>query len=107
MPFIENDSEHPKINYRHIPVRGLYELRNMVNKMEEKLPNVQCPAAIFQGDEDHVIDPESAKLIEAKIGSKVKGLHMIPSTRHGILNENIGGTQDKALAFVQSLKNTM
>ncbi len=105
MPFISNDSEHPEINYRHIPVRGLYELRNMVNRMEEVLPKIQCPAAIFQGDEDHVIDPESAEIIEAKIGSKSKELHIIPSTRHGILNENTGGTQNKVLAFVNSLRN--
>ena len=106
MPFIDNDSEHPEINYRHIPVRGLYELSNMVNKMEDRLPNIQCAAAIFQGDEDHVIDPESAEIIESKIGSKTKALHMIPSTRHGILNEDIDGTQDKVMAFVNSLRKT-
>ena len=106
MPFIDNDSEHPEINYRHIPVRGLYELSNMVNKMEDGLPNIQCAAAIFQGDEDHVIDPESAEIIESKIGSKTKALHMIPSTRHGILNEDIDGTQDKVMAFVNSLRKT-
>lgn len=103
MPFIDNDSEHPKINYRHIPVRGLYELRHMVDGMKEALPNIRCPAAIFQGDEDHVIDPESAKIIADKIGSANTELHMIPSTRHGILNEDIGGTQDKVLDFVKSL----
>ncbi|MBT4703026.1 MAG: alpha/beta fold hydrolase, partial [Rhodospirillaceae bacterium] len=103
MPFIDNDSEHPEINYRHIPVRGLYELRHMVDEMEEVLPNIRCPAAVMQGDEDHVIEPESAKIIASLIGSENTELHMIESKRHGILNEDIGGTQDKVLAFVNSL----
>ncbi|HEB80107.1 MAG TPA: alpha/beta fold hydrolase, partial [Rhodospirillales bacterium] len=29
MPFSENDSEHPEINYKNMPVRALYELRQM------------------------------------------------------------------------------
>jgi esterase/lipase len=104
MPFIDNDSEHPKINYRHIPVRGLYELRHMVDEMEDVLPNIQCPAAVLQGDEDHFIEPESAKIIAAKIGSENTELHIITSNRHGILNEDIDGTQEKVLAFVNSIR---
>ncbi|MFQ5765187.1 MAG: serine aminopeptidase domain-containing protein, partial [Rhodospirillales bacterium] len=58
---------------------------------------------IIQGAGDRVIDPKSAHLIIDRIGSKEKSLHMIPSERHGILNEDIGGTQDIVIGFVQSL----
>ena len=102
MPFRPNDSEHPKINYRHMPIRGLFELSQLVDEMRARLADITCPVAIIQGTEDPIIDPKSAELILDKIASKETSLHMIPSTRHGILNEDIGGTQDLAISFLAS-----
>ena len=103
MPFHDNESEHPSINYRHIPVRGLYELRRLVDNMKRRLGDVTCPVAVIQGTEDQIVDPKSAEIILDKIASTDTSLHMIPSRRHGILNEDIGGTQELVTAFLMSL----
>jgi len=103
-PFRLNESEHPTINYRHIPIRGLFEVRRMVDELNSRLPNVQAPALIVQGTDDHVVDRKSAELIHRKLGSSSKALHMVEAARHGILNEDIGDTQVKLMAFVASLK---
>ena len=103
MPFRQNDSEHPNINYRNMPLRGLYELRRMVDDLQTRLEDVQCPVTAIQGTDDPVVEPQSAQLIVERLGSKEKTLTMVPSNRHGILNEDIGGTQGTVLAFLDTL----
>ena len=71
--------------------------------MAERQGLITCPALIIQGDADTVVDPHSADLIERKLASPDKTLHMMASDRHGILNENIGGAQDLVLAFLERL----
>jgi esterase/lipase len=100
MTFRPNDPEHPDINYRHIPVRALFELRRLIDKVDANLAQVACPLAVLQSTDDHVVDPRSAQLVFDKVSSAEKALHWILSNRHGILNENIGGTWDKILAFI-------
>ncbi|HEX9462491.1 MAG TPA: alpha/beta fold hydrolase [Alphaproteobacteria bacterium] len=103
MPFRANQSEHPQINYLNMPIRGLFELRRVADELERRLPQVTCPVTILQSTDDHVVDPESAALILAKLGSAQKSRHMIASPRHGILYENVGETQDLILSFLDSL----
>lgn len=103
MPFRPNDPEHPHINYRHMPVRGLYELTRMVAHVKTRLPAVRCPTMILQGDDDHVVDPASAQHVYEHIGSADKTLHYIPTRRHGIVNENIGDTHAHILEFLVRL----
>lgn len=92
LPFLENESEHPNINYRNIPVHALYQLRIMTSELQDHLPNVEVSCLIVQGDNDPVVEPESAQLIFNKIAAKDKALFWVRSDRHGILNEDIGGT---------------
>ncbi|MDP1771296.1 MAG: alpha/beta hydrolase [Methylobacter sp.] len=91
-PFIDNEPEHPSINYRNTPVRALYELRLLIAQLDELLPQISMPALIMYGDEDSVVSPKGAPIIMAKLGSKHKQIQAIKSHRHGILMENIGGT---------------
>lgn len=105
IPFRPNESEHPHINYRNIPVRGLYELRLLVDRVERALNEVRCPVLVMQGDKDKVVDPKSAEILMKKLGSAVKRLHMIPSDRHGILNEAIADTHEVLIDYLQSLEN--
>lgn len=102
-PFLPRDPEHPDIDYRNMPVRGLVELRKVADGLNRCLPQVVCPVTIIQGADDPIVDPASARLIHDRIGSKEKSLHMVPSQRHGILHENIAGTQ----ALVVSLLGTL
>lgn len=104
MPFRPNDSEQPDINYRNIPLRGLYELRQTMDGLERALPMVSVPALIVQGTEDPVVDPDSAQIIMMDLGSERKVLHRVEAKRHGILNQNIGESQETVLSFIESLQ---
>ena len=102
-PFLTNDSEHPDINYRNIPVRGLYELRRMVDSLTRRLPDVKVPVLVIHGTGDKVVDPKSAEIIMRGLGSEKKTLQLVDSKRHGILNENIGDCQETVISFLGSL----
>ena len=97
-PFQAGEPEHPDIEYRNMPVRALMELRKVVDLLEQKLGNVQCPVMIIQGSGDPVVNPASARLIAEQIGSLVKSVHVVQSNRHGILHENIGDIQNLIMA---------
>jgi len=104
MPFRPNDNtEHPNINYRSMPVHALFELRQMVSELEDRLQDVHCPALVLQADQDPVVDPESANIVMEKLGSSDKRLEIISSKRHGTLYEDIGDTRKLILDFLRSL----
>jgi esterase/lipase len=102
-PFLPRDPEHPDIDYRNMPVRGLVELRKVADELNRCLPQVACPVTIIQGTDDPIVDPASARLIHERIGSAEKSLHMIPSQRHGILHEDIAGTQTLVVSVIDAL----
>jgi acyl-CoA synthetase (AMP-forming)/AMP-acid ligase II/esterase/lipase len=107
MPFRIYESEQPRINYRHVPIRGLFELRRMAEEMERRLPDVTCPVKIIQATEDPIVDPESAVIIHDRIGSTVKSLDKIVSRRHGLLNEDVGDSQSLVIGYVHSLTSSL
>ena len=102
-PFLPRDPEHPDIDYRNMPVRGLAELRKVADELSRCLPQVVCPVTIIQGTDDPIVDPASARLIHDRIGSAEKSLHMIPSQRHGILHDDIAGTQGLVVSLLGAL----
>ncbi|MFT4561374.1 MAG: esterase/lipase [Gammaproteobacteria bacterium] len=103
IPFRPNESEHPHINYRNIPIRGLYELTRMVAQLKNELEQVSCPVCIVQSTEDTVVDPVSATIAFKLVNTEEKEIHMIESARHGILNENIGGTHELLIDFLRRI----
>jgi esterase/lipase len=104
LPYIINESEHPDINYKHIPVRALHELRLLVAEMEENLHLINCPSCLIQGDEEKVVNPESATLIRDKMVAATPKLIMVPSSRHGIVTEDIGGTCNHIFDFINKIE---
>lgn len=91
-PFIENPTEHPDINYRHVPVRALYELRQLITQVDGILPKVNQPVLVVYADKDPVVAASSAQILFDRLGSNNKKLCPISSDRHGILMENTAGT---------------
>ncbi|MDC0033295.1 alpha/beta fold hydrolase [Alphaproteobacteria bacterium] len=104
MPFSTNDSEHPDINYRNIPIRGLYELRQTVDSLIQALPGVSAPTLIIHGSQDPIVDPASAGIIMKGVASITKQMRMVKAECHGILHENTGGCQEVVLSFIASLQ---
>ncbi|WP_333874106.1 alpha/beta fold hydrolase [Methylobacter sp.] len=90
-PFIDNEPEHPNINYRNTPVRALYELRLLIAQFDDFLPQISLPVLIMYGDEDPIVSAKGAPIIMDKLGSEHKRMHAVKSHRHGILMENIDG----------------
>ncbi len=103
MPFRPNQSEHPHINYHHMPIRGLNELRLLRDELRRRAKDVRCPVLLLQGDKDRVVDPRSLGKLRDLLGAAAVESKMIPSKRHGILYEDIGGTMDVVLDYVTRL----
>ena len=103
MPFRPNDPENPHINYVHMPVRALYELSRLVDEVKKRLADVQCPTLIIQGDQDPVIDPQSAVLLHKGLQNCDRKVLMIATDRHGILYNDIGATRSASLEFLAQL----
>ncbi len=102
-PFISHESEHPHINYASMPVRGLYELRRLVNELEDRLKDVHCRVQILQGNNDPTVDPQSASIINTKLGTANKAFTIVESDRHGILYDDIDHTQKKIIDYLNWL----
>lgn len=106
MPFRENQSEHPDVNYAHMPVRGLYELRQLVGTLDSVLPEVACPVSLLQSTEDPVVKPEGANTIHKMLGTSRKRLTMVNAKRHGIVYEDIGSTHQVLLDFIDECRDS-
>jgi len=104
MPFRQNNSEHPDINYFSMPVHSLFELRLMVSELNSQLGEIHCPVHLYQGDKDPVVAPVSADIIMKKIRSEEKSVCIIESSKHGILSENIGNIHQLILDQLEQLE---
>ncbi len=99
-PFQLGTPEHPHIDYRHVPVRGLVELRRAAEELGRCLPQVTCPVTVIHASDDPIADPASARAIHDAIGSSEKSLHIVSSNRHGILHQNLANTHALVLSIV-------
>ncbi len=100
-PFIEHSPEHPAINYRHIPVRSLYELRMLSREIEKILPDIDVATLFIFADHDPIVSMESEDLILRKTAElKNMEIKVVHADRHGILAENLGGTWELINLFL-------
>jgi len=101
-PFQVNESEHPRINYRQMPLRGLYELTVLVDVLKATLAQVACPVSLVQGSDDPVVVADSVHRIVEYLGEAPVEVKMIDSQRHGIINEDIGDTWATIIASLDA-----
>lgn len=97
IPFRPNDTEHPDINYVHIPIRALYQLQKMIEHFFSRPALLPCPVFLFQSDQDPVVMPRSAERLYAHLESPDKQIVMVSAERHGILFEDLDATQMKVI----------
>ena len=107
MPFRPNESEHPHINYRHMPLRGLYELTRLAANLNPRLAELDRPICLIQSSGDRVVDPHSAQIAHDKIRAAWKELHWVESERHGILHEDVGATHSLVMDFLARLEQAL
>ena len=101
-PFQRSESEHPHINYRHMPVRGLYELTVLVDVLKARVAQVTCPVTLIQASHDPVVVPDGSNTLAEHLAHVPVTLRMIDSGRHGILNEDIGDTRATVVASLDA-----
>ncbi|MFO1419307.1 MAG: alpha/beta fold hydrolase [Methylotetracoccus sp.] len=102
--FIYNATEHPRINYTWVPVRSLYQLRRLIEELDDCLGSIEIPTMIIYADQDPVVSPKSAPRLMEKLATADKRLVLVPATRHGILMENLGETWQRIDAFIADLR---
>ncbi len=99
--FVLNQSEYPEINYRHVPIRALHELRGLIAETKTRLAGVKCPVLLLQGDGDPVVDPDSAQSIFDRLGTHRKTLTLITARRHNIVFDDPGGVHHLIRFFLE------
>jgi esterase/lipase len=99
--FVNHDSEHPDINYRHIPVSALYELRQLIDEVVKNLGKVHCPVVLIQSNNDPVVEPSSTLRLYEQLITTDATLIKIVSDKHGILHQNTHQIWDRIVAFLQ------
>ncbi len=100
-PFIDNNPEHKTINYKSVPVKSLFELKRLIVHVEEQLPDINIPTLLIYADNDPVVHLDSAGIIMAKLAEQSKQLVVVNSTSHGILMDNIDGTWEQVMVFLE------
>jgi esterase/lipase len=103
MPFTLNDSENPHINYRHMPVRALYELRRLVEAMLAHLGVVRRPVCLIQATHDPVVVPDSVDTLREGLTQAPVALHRVESDRHGLVAGDVADTRERIADFVSAL----
>jgi esterase/lipase len=101
IPFQPNDTEHPEVNYQHIPVRALYQLQQLINQFMNEPLKINAKLHLFQSINDPVVEPSSVESLYQHIEAKDKSITMIEADRHGIVYENIDDVQQKIVDLVK------
>jgi esterase/lipase len=83
--FVENQAEHPQINYARNPIAGVRELERLMDFIEPKLADIKIPAMVIQSQEDPVVNPKGSERIFQRLGSVDKRYLAFNFKRHGIL----------------------
>lgn len=105
IPYRPNVSEHTRINYRNIPVRGLYELVRMNFVSKHQLDRVRCPCLLMQSTGDPIVTTDSSKILQNRLINADVTYLEIESNRHGIVYENEADTHKLVMEYVQQLSS--
>lgn len=105
LPFRENDSENPDVNYHSIPIPALYHLRVMIDTLQDHLPDIQVPVLLVQADQDPVVHSDSVHSIHGKLATDCE-LKLVSSTRHGIVKDDTFGVWTIVDDFIRRIAET-
>jgi len=88
-PDIESDLTDPEaeeriFSYDVLPTRCVASLGQLLRLVRRELPQIKVPALIMQGEKDHHIPQDSARLIFEELGTAEKELVRWPNSGHCI-----------------------
>lgn len=105
IPFRPNDTEHPEINYAHIPIRALYQLQKLIEYFFDHPAHIKCAVNLYQSDKDPVVVPDSVRKLYAHITCTRKNIVMIDSDHHGIVYDDTDNTQQKIIDTLNEISD--
>lgn len=78
------DDVPPAVNnvYDKTPLVSVHELVDLIADVKKILPKVTAPILIMQGEEDHTVQPRSARFIMDNVGSNEKKIITVPNAGH-------------------------
>jgi esterase/lipase len=85
--YLNDPPEFPDTNYKVNYIAGVYQLEKLMSTVHEELPKISIPGLVIQGDNDPVVAPVSANLIEKRSGMKPNKL-ILNRNRHVIVRGN-------------------
>lgn len=71
-----------RVAYPRIHLGATDDLSRLLDDTRERLPEVRAPVLVVQGRRDWVIPRESAEVIAARVGSRVRRVVWLPRSRH-------------------------
>lgn len=104
MPFIENTPENPQINYQHIPVRSLYQMKQLIHKIKSNKYLFDTPVHIMQGDQDPVVEPKSLDLLAEILPTDKTTKTILSSENHGVVYGNYDNAHQKISDWISSIE---
>ncbi|MEN8240402.1 MAG: alpha/beta fold hydrolase [Chloroflexota bacterium] len=91
------------ISYSHNPVRSVYELAMLIERLQVSLPAVQVPALVIHSKNDDYVPPDNANLIYQHLGSQNKELIWVDQANHVITRDGDTARVFKPIAeFIQT-----
>lgn len=95
----------PAVNnvYDKTPLISVHEMVDLINDVKKILPQVNSPILVMQGEEDHTVQPRSARFIMDNVGSNVKKIITVPNAGHLLpFAEERGFVFEHTLDFLRS-----
>jgi len=88
-PNIESDLTDPEaekrlFSYQVLPIRCIVSLGQLLHLVRRELSQIQVPALIMQGEKDHHVPADSARIIFEELGAAEKELVWWPNSGHCI-----------------------
>lgn len=105
LPGIANDIKKPGVQehgYTRTPLRAAASMFKGYQSLRRDLRHITCPTLLFRSTEDHVVDPSSARVILAEIGSSDVHEVMLEESYHvATLDNDAERIFEDSAAFIE------
>jgi carboxylesterase len=96
-----------ELAYSHIPVKAAYQLSRLWLTTRADLDRVTQPLLVLRSTEDHVVEPDSARMLLEKVGSTDVREVLLENSYHvATLDNDAELIFETSLAFVRRLART-
>ncbi|GAA0618677.1 alpha/beta fold hydrolase [Sporichthya brevicatena] len=108
---IGSDIKKPGVDelaYSRVPLRALYSLRRAWDVVRADLPKVTQPLLLLRSAEDHVVEPESSRLVLARVSSTdVTEIVLEDSYHVATLDNDADRIFGESLDFIRRIRPTV